>query len=70
MVLVDLNKNEFSRKDVVIFLSNKDGGAHVDKNIEDEFAKIKFGNLMGRYSIGQESTEKIPGEDPLPATMR
>jgi hypothetical protein len=38
----------FSRKDIVLLLANKDGGAHIDGEIDDRYVDIKYNNSIGR----------------------
>ncbi len=47
VVLKDKNKKEFSRKDLILNLSNKDGGAHVDQKLTPDFAKLLKLNSTG-----------------------
>lgn len=46
-------KNKFSRKDLILALANKDGGAHVDKELEEPYAKLSRGNSMRVYHQNQ-----------------
>ncbi len=41
VVLIDRNGAEFSRKDVCIYLANKEGGAHVDPKLDTQFDSIR-----------------------------
>jgi hypothetical protein len=45
-VIVDKNHNIFTRKDLILATSNKEGGAHVDPKLD-----IKFENLLRNNSI-------------------
>lgn len=69
IVLVDSNKNEFSRKDIVLYLANKDGGAHVDHEIDEKYHNLRNKNSMGWITVLGDGRE-IAGEDHVPATMR
>lgn len=46
-VIFDDKKNVFTRKDIVTFVTNKDGGAHVDKVLGEKYAKIVKYNSLG-----------------------
>ncbi|TXH15878.1 MAG: hypothetical protein E6R06_32135 [Mycobacterium sp.] len=49
----DADRTEFSRKDFVLALANKEGGAHVDPEIHESYNKIANLNSMGwTYSEG------------------
>ena len=43
-----------SRKSIVLSTANKDGGAHVDDNISDEFASLK----RGFWTFEKENSSK------------
>ena len=47
IVLRDTLNNKFSREDLVLTVSNKDGGAHVDPSLDDAYAA-----LTRQYSLG------------------
>lgn len=54
-VVKDADRNLFSRKDFVLALVNKEGGAHVDPEIQESYNKIANLNSMGwTYSEGPE----------------
>lgn len=69
LVLVDSNKNEFSRKDIVLHLANKDGGAHVDHEIDEKYHNLRAKNSLGWVTVFEDGRE-IAGDDHVPATMR
>lgn len=69
IVLVDSNRNEFSRKDIVLYLANKDGGAHVDHEIDEKYHNLRNKNSLGWITVLGDGRE-IEGEDHVPATMR
>ncbi len=47
VVLIDQNRTEFTRRDLVLTLSNKEGGAHVDPKLD-----LRFAALIKNYSMG------------------
>lgn len=49
--------NYFSRKDMILYLSNKDGGAHIDPNIEERYYEITKGLKSFLYSSAVSLTE-------------
>lgn len=69
IVLVDSRKNEFSRKDIVLYLANKEGGAHVDHQIDEKYHNLRTKNALGWVTVLIDGRE-ISGEDHVPATMR
>ncbi len=69
MVLVDSVRNEFSRKDIVLYLADKEGGAHVDKSIDEAYDNLRRKNALGWVHVLGDGRQ-IAGEDHVPATMR
>lgn len=51
IVIIDQKKNKFSRKDLVLAVSNKDGGAHIDPKLNDRYADLTRFNSLGWYLI-------------------
>ena len=52
-LIVDDKINIFSRRDLILMLANKDGGAHIDGEIDEGYANIKYNNSIGWiYSDG------------------
>jgi hypothetical protein len=46
VVFKDQKKNEFSRKDLIYFLANQDGGAHVDPEIGKKYSDLSRKNSL------------------------
>ena len=69
IVFVDKERNKFSRKDIVLSLANKEGGAHVDKALDEAYANLRKNNSLGWYKVDPTGKE-TPGEDQVPPTMR
>lgn len=46
-VVVDKRGGVFSRSDLVLFLANKDGGAHVDPQLDKAYAELTRNNSIG-----------------------
>jgi len=46
-VIKDDKNRKLTRKDIVLFVCHKDGGAHIDENLDDQIkTKIKIGELL------------------------
>ncbi len=58
----------FSRKDIILTVSNQDGGAHVDPEIESSYLKLSRNNLLGDLA-GDGKTWK-PCTNPERASIR
>ncbi|MEX2489566.1 MAG: SEC-C metal-binding domain-containing protein [Pseudomonadales bacterium] len=69
IVFVDKNRTEFSRKDIVLALANKEGGAHVDPKLDAKYADLRKNNSLNWYDVSSDGGEK-PFADQVPATMR
>lgn len=46
-VIVDSKKKKFNRREIVLALSNKDGGAHVDPELDEAYAQLTRNNTVG-----------------------
>lgn len=46
-IIFDDKKNKFTRKDIVTFVANQDGGAHVDKALDGRYAELVKHNSLG-----------------------
>lgn len=58
-VIVDSKKQKFNRRELILSLSNKDGGAHVDPELDESYANLTRNNTIGWM------TSKGEGEEPL-----
>ena len=59
-VFVDSTDRRLSRRDLVLSLSNRDGGAHVDRALEPTYADLSRNNSMGWIStLGHGQEEKV-----------
>ncbi len=73
-VIVDANGAEFSRRDLVLALANKDGGAHIDR-LNEAIHAFVHSNSAGFVStsvpvIPGMPTESIPIPTPIYASVR
>lgn len=69
IVFVDKERNEFSRKDIVLTLANKQGGSHVDPQIDEKYSNLRKRNTLGWFVVFGDGRE-VPGADQVPAAMR
>lgn len=60
----------FSRKELVLKVSNKDGGAHVDADLPSEYAELSRGNSLGWSLVRQGEPEQAIGRDPVMPSVR
>lgn len=68
-VILDSNDAEFSRKELVLALANKDGGAHLDRLNEKTHALV-HGNSAGFVSIDMAGGPSEPMPTPMYASVR
>lgn len=69
IVFVDKDKNEFSRKDIVLTLANKEGGAHIDAALDQKYANLRKNNSLNWFDETSDG-KQTPSADQVPATMR
>lgn len=46
-IIFDDKKNVFTRKDIVCYVANQDGGAHVDSKLNENYAELTKHNSLG-----------------------
>lgn len=56
-VIVDSRKAKFTRRHLVLALANKDGGAHVDPNLDENYAQLTRSNSVG-WMISDGTTQR------------
>jgi hypothetical protein len=53
IVIVDKERNQFTRKDLVLFVANKDGGAHIDPSLDKKYAELsRFNSMAWKVIVG------------------
>ena len=63
VVIVDKHKNKFTRRDLVLSLSNKEGGAHVDLKLDASYIALTRETSLGwHYFIGNLEGDITPIE--------
>lgn len=67
-VIRDSNDNRFSRRELVHFLADQDGGAHQDPGLDERYAALARLNAMGWTLIG--GGREGPAESPVPSSVR
>lgn len=56
------SKTTFTRKELILWLANKDGGAHVDPLLEERFQKLQEENSFGwKFTINNVETSPVSG---------
>ena len=68
-VAKDSSGRFWSREDLVLAVANKDGGAHVDQELPEDYSALTRGNSFGATAhLGSAVTKPAP--DPVPACVR
>lgn len=58
-IAIDDNRgNVLTRKDLILKMCNRDGGAHVDSELHDDYAAISKLNSVGWKSVSSEGNEQ------------
>jgi hypothetical protein len=64
-----MNQKAFTRKTLIQSLANKDGGAHVDSEIEQEYYELSKKNKIGFHMVNSIG-ERVPLNDPILPSIR
>jgi hypothetical protein len=67
-IFIDQQHNKFSRKDIVLFVAEQDGGAHVDPGLDENYVELARNNSLG-WMAGTANEWK-PLEDAHLAAIR
>lgn len=69
MVLRDSTMEEYSRRDLVLFLANRVGGAHVDPQVQTKLDALARSETVG-FSVGDSRGERRIEDDPILPCVR
>lgn len=65
IVFVDKMKNIMTRKDIVLAISNKDGGAHIDPRLNKDYAYLTRFKSLGWVQVRNGKEKEIEGRPEL-----
>jgi len=68
VIFIDKNANETSRKDLILAVANKDGGAHVDPVLDEKYANLSRRNSLAWWFSNPRVDVPLGG--PEKATVR
>ena len=68
-ILKGFDNNTFTRKKLILEVANKDGGAHVDEYLNEDYRKLSRENSIG-WSFVTEQGEKTPFNNPVLPSIR
>lgn len=55
IVIADNQGNKLTRRDIILDVTNKEGGAHIDSKLNEEYARLVKNNTLGwKYVHGDE----------------
>ena len=61
IVLIDQDNNEFTRKNLVLIMTNQDGGAHIGEILDNAYAKLTKSEYLGwRFTYKGKSIRTYP----------
>lgn len=69
IVFVDSHKHSITRKELVLAVANQDGGAHVDKVLDEKYGKLSRHNSLG-WNVSHDGKHLGPLRAPELATVR
>jgi len=69
-VIKDADGRLFSRRQLVLALSNKEGGAHVDPEPEAAYAALAAGSMGWRHHIGDDTEGELLKSNPVFPSVR
>jgi hypothetical protein len=65
-VIADLHGSRFSRGDLILSVSNKDGGAHMDPHLDEAYVDLTRNNSLGwEYQIDREEKKELSSQPEL-----
>jgi len=53
VIFIDHDKNTFTRKEVVLYVANQDGGSHVDPDLDEKYVQLSRKNSLG-WLVGND----------------
>lgn len=62
------NPRDFRRSDLVLTVANKDGGAHIDPDIDRTFFELTRNSALGEVAVGGKKVEW--DSNPVPCALR
>ncbi len=69
IVISDSLRHKWTRKDLVSFTANQDGGSHVDPRIDQKYYRLAYANSIGwKFFQGRESQGKDM-DNPVPPSL-
>ena len=70
IVIADKKGNLFSRRDLILAVTNKDGGAHVDPRLDVAYAELSRFNSLAWKNIAPDGTSKSLSPNPELPSIR
>jgi hypothetical protein len=56
IIIVDKNKNQFTRKSIILAIADTDGGAHIDPSLNEQYANLSKFNSIGWQHVEEGKT--------------
>ncbi|MGB9928012.1 MAG: hypothetical protein ACPK85_06350 [Methanosarcina sp.] len=61
IIVIDKNRTQFNRSELILKMCNQDGGAHVDLKLNDKYAALSRSNSLGWKLESSEGEEDLMG---------
>lgn len=62
-VIIDSKKNKFRRRDLILYVANKDGGAHVSPELNQAYADLSRFNSLGWKAVSNGIEKPFEGAE-------
>ncbi len=59
IIFIDNQNNQYTRRDIVLFVADQDGGSHVDSSLSEKYAKLSRQNSLG-WNIQRDTEDWMP----------
>lgn len=69
IIIRDKYHKKFTRKNLIVELANRDGGAHVDEGLDVDYKRLTRDNSVDWF-FADEFGKQIPMQNPVPVSVR
>ena len=63
VIFIDHEKNTFTRKEVVLYVANQDGGSHVDPDLDKKYVQLSRENSLGWLAGNEKEWTELSGAE-------
>lgn len=69
IVINDSNRHKWTRKDLVTYAAEQDGGSHVDPKVDLKYYQLAYQNSIGWKFFQRKEWEGLDMDNPIPANL-